>query len=307
MPLFYQISNDTPFTEQEGLAVKFTAPPITAPKPASVTEFCYCNLECEYEEFAFYSEDGLAEKNDSSQFLFAKKKASDSIICELYKDDSLIAEINDDTYGKIYSGFTTKPLYKGYSVDWKKVADQHGNGRYNLLFKLDVLGNEFEIKTHYYKVLAFNQFLADKTVKIETFQNGNIIGSEFDFTDLLPDGWYNSVRINGRFGQRKPVFEKDVVADGRYIDYQIQSKIYSEWILEARNINSYIADRLFYRDITANRILITDYNLIAHDKYVQIDVVPEGNESVDYENRGTLCTQLWKFSDRVKNIIKTNY
>lgn len=305
--LILDITNDNPSTEQDGLSVKYTAPSVSASTAKEPPAFCFCNVQCDYEEFAFHEETGDEYKNDTSHFLFAKKKASDTVVFKLLKNDELIAEITDDTYGTLTEGYPSKPLYYGLVVEWRKVYEEHGNGRFSINAELDILGTEILFESHYYKVTQFSEELANGTVVVETFQSGNILGSDFDFTELVSGGYKTRVRIFGLFGKKKPVFEKDEYVSTGYISEQIQAKISAEYILEAKMLPSGISNDLFYSNITADRILISDFNILNHEQYRSVDVVPEGNESVDYFSRNNYAKHIWKFSDRVKNKIKTNY
>ena len=305
--IILDIPNDYPFQRGTGLATKYKAPSITAPPPVVVSDFCYCKIECEYVEDVFHSDDSIWWKNDKSSFLFAKKKTSDTIAFELYKNKVKIADITDDTYGTMYDGFSVKPKYKGYLIDWKKVFEANGNGRYQFKANLDILGEVSVYESQKFSLSSFSQLAANKTVRVESYQTGNIIGSQFNFTELLPDGWYQSFRIKGFFGDKRPVLEKDDFVDVEYNIEQIQDKIISEFSLRTLCLPSSIANELFYSNMLANRIYITDYNIVNHEFYNQVDVTPIEPEEVTNQVRKTGVKHSWKFKLRVEDNIKTNY
>lgn len=305
--IILEANNDAPFSKGQGLATKTPGGQFSSPVVVEPSEFCFCFIECDYAEKVFYSLDDDQFKNDKSSFLFTKKRSSDTINFELWKSGSKIADIIDDTYGILYDGFSAKPLYKGYLLDWKKVFNEHGNGSYQFKAQLNVLGADSEYESQDFKLSLFSEIAADKTVKIETWQTGNIIGSEFDFTELLPDGWYSSVRISGKFGQKTPVLEQDNYLNNNYEIEQIQDKIITEYTLSTNYLPAIVANKLFYTDILANKLLISDYNIINHEVYRLVDLVPVEPEDVVYLDKKTTVRYKYKFKERVENNIKTNY
>ena len=301
------INNTAPFTAKDGIVTKQQGQVFSALEGVEALDFCYCKVECEYVELALFSEGGDSYKNDKSSFLFTKQLSADTISFELFKSGVKIDDITDNTYGTLYDGFDEQPLYKGYLVDWKKVYDEHGVGVYQFKAILNIIGQETIFESQKFQVVPYSVELANGTVKIETYQTGNIISSPFDFTDLIQGGWYQSTRLKAVFGNKQPTYEEDNYVDELYRIKQIQGKIIEQFSLSTKYLPSLIANDLFYSRILANRIYISDYNILNHEVYKSIDLVPVEPDTVEYQNTKTGVRHEWKFKKRVENNIKTNY
>lgn len=299
------ISNSNPSTYIKGQTVKLSAPIVTTPDPPIAGDFCSCKIECEYYEKAFHYTDDSEYRNDKSSFLFAKQKASDSILIELFKNDVKVADLNNDDNGVFYDGFTEKPLYVGYLLNWRNVYENHGNGLFQVKANSDILGVETVYKSRKFILSLFSDLNANGTVKVESFQTGNIVGSQFDYTDLLDNGWYESYRIKGFFGDKTPALEQDNYLDANYKALQIQDKNNPDYILRSKYMPAEVANNLFYENTLANTILISDYNVLNHELYNQLSVIP--SEFTTSNNNKTMVRQEWKFKDRVQNNIKRNF
>ncbi|MBV6646366.1 MAG: sigma-54-dependent Fis family transcriptional regulator [Cyclobacteriaceae bacterium] len=179
-----------------GVVIKFDAAPIRPPLGTVAFAdvlFCPCDFRCDFEEKVFADDDNDGIKNDFSDFLFKKTTASDTILIELIKNDIVVVQISDDTYGLYYDGFAAQPLYVGWQADWTAVFQTFSGGRYQVRVTTTILGEESVFLSRYFRLNTFDILSADKTVKIESFQSGNLENSEFDFTDLIDGGWRSSI------------------------------------------------------------------------------------------------------------------
>lgn len=292
-----------------GVVIKFDAAPIRPPlgvvAPLDVL-FCPCDFRCDFEEKVFADDDNDGIKNDFSDFLFKKVTASDTILIELLKGDIVVAQINEDTYGLYYDGFDNQPLYVGWQADWTAIFNAFSGGRYQVRVTTTILGEESEFLSRYFRLNTFDILTADKTVKIESFQNGNLENSEFDFTDLIDGGWRSSIRLNeSQFGKMQPSIERDIYQDSSYREIQNRDTVNREYKLEANLVPESIYDRITTKDLLGNRILITAYDVLQELKYEKFPVVPESFDEARYDNLGNTHFSI-TFSDRQKNIIKTN-
>lgn len=252
-------------------------------------DFCYCRLECEYTELAFAEAGGDEYKNDKSSFLFQKMVGADSIVFELYKAGALVATLNDDTLGIYYASFPAQALYTGFVIDWGLVADAHGFGVYQFKAQQTILGDASTFESRVFRLMPYADDLADGTVKIESYQNGNIIGSPFDYTDL---NWYSSYRVAGRFGGKSPVIEVDNYVKSDFTKAQIQDRIRTEYTLQTRLLPSVVANAVAYDQVLANSILITDYNVLSHELYRQIQVRPISIDAKEYEQNRRMSFEI---------------
>ena len=132
---------------------------------------------------------------------------------------------------------------------------------------------------------------------------GNIIGNEFDFTDL---NWYGSVRIPAVFGKPTPIYETDrYVTETRKIR-QIQDKMSREWALTTKKLSWEIVSVLIYNKMLANEILITDYNIYAESVWRRISVLPKELEKRDTSGNPDKLYNI-TFIDSNDYFIKRNF
>lgn len=292
-----------------GVVVKFDAAPVRPPLGVVTPEdvlFCPCDFRCDFEEKVFADSDNDGIKNDFSDFLFQKITDSDTITIELLKGNVILAQIIDDTYGLYYDGFDNQPLYVGWQADWTSIFNAFSGGRYQVRVTTTILGETTVFLSRYFRLNTFDILSADKTVKLESFQNGNLENSEFDFTDLIDGGWRSSIRLNeSQFGKMQPSLERDIYQDTSYREIQNRDTVNREYKLESNLVPESIYNRITTKDLLGNRILITAYDVLQELKYEKFPVVPESFDEARYDDLGNTYFGI-TFSDRQKNIIKTN-
>jgi hypothetical protein len=291
-----------------GVVVKFDALPIRPPvgvvTPGAVI-FCPCDFRCDFEErvFADAAADGI--KNDTTDFLFKKVTPSDTITIALIKNNVVLATISDDTYGTYYPSFTARPLYVGWLANWTAIFAAFSGGRYQVRVTTVILGQSSEFFSRYFRLNTFDILEANNTVKIESRQNGRFENGEFDFTDLLPGGWPSYIRLFGSFGRMQPSIERDVFQDNSHREVQNRDQVVREYSLKANLVPESIQNRIATQDLLGNQVLITSYDVLQEKKYELFPVVPESFNDTRYDGLGNTHFEI-TFSDRQKNIIKTN-
>jgi hypothetical protein len=291
-----------------GLVIKFDAAPIRPPSPAAAGNaiFCPCDFRCDFTEKVFASDAADGIQNDKTDFLFKKIAASDTIVIELLKGSAVVATIADDSLGTYYPTFTAQPLYVGWLADWTAIHAAHSGGRYQVRVTSTILGVTTVVNSRYFRLNTFDELEANNTVKIETLQNGKFADGEFDFTDLLPGGWPTSIRLDGRFGNMQPTLERDIYQDSSYRTIQNRDTVTREYKLLASLVPESIQNQIATRDLLANEVFITGYNVLQELKYQRFPVVPESFNDTRYDGQGNTYFEI-TFSDRQKNIIKTNF
>ena len=296
-------------TPSSGVVTKLFGQKIDKVVEIQTNDICYCGLECEYVETVFATSTNEWWKNDKNSFLFRKYITSDTISLELWNSTEKIADITDNTYGDYYASFTNAP-YVYFVVDWQKVKNLEGYGYFRIKAVQNIIGTSTTFESHLFRILPYSDILADKTVRIETYKTGNIISSPFDFSKMLtelPNGFYNSYRIRGQFGWRKPKIEIDNFLNQNYKLKQIQDKITDEWTLETNLIPASVSNILIYDDLLANRVLITDYNLMNNEIYRRKEVYPtEISDATHYDMNRKQIFRI-KFVNQIENNIKNNY
>ncbi len=203
------LPNGTP-QSTEGMAVKLSGQTLPEITVTETNDFCYCETECKYNPLVLAEVGGEDYKNDKSQFLFRRLISGDSVEMKLYKDGVELATLNNNTYGTFFNGFASgniyQQLYVGYLLEWEEVYNLHGAGAYMIKTELNIVGNTSTVNSELYNLMGYSDRVADNTVRIETTQNGNILGSDFDFTGLE---WFQSMRVRGNFYEDSESFEKN--------------------------------------------------------------------------------------------------
>ena len=307
---------DINVTFAAGMAVKAVASviipkidPTALPASASASTLPFCSCDCANIETVFTDEIGTdSYTNDKSSFLYRKYAPADTVSLELWKAGVLVAAIADSTYGDFYDfgGFAAQPNYKGLVLDWFKVWQAFGYGKYVLKTNQVLIGEAINIESRIFHLLPYSASSAHSTVKVESWQTGNIVSNAFDYTDLVEGGWYSSYRFEGRFGFKTPILEVDNYIDAGYAKTQIQDKIRAEYTLESNLLPTSIANVIVYDSMLANTLAISDYNVHNTEKFDRVSVYPTSFE-VRYPNQSKKAVYVVKLEEKLQNIIKRNF
>ena len=292
-----------------GLAVKiFGARAVKVPQAAPAKEeFCPCDFTCNFRELVFADPSGTEpHKRDFTDFLTRKISASDTVEIQLWKAGAQVAVLNDDTYGTFYNGFAAQPNYVGFLLNWSKVFTAFSGGTYQVKIATTILGQSSTFVSRLFSLNMFDERLANDTIKLESYQTGNIIASEFDYTDLLDGGWYSSIRLPGVFRQVAPQVEVDDYINTAYQNVQNRTKVFKEYEAQFRSVPESIQDVIISKDIIGNSILITDYRLFADQIFRRLPVKLEGIGELNNLSNGKVNFSV-TFRDRTEDIIKENF
>lgn len=264
---------DTSPATYEGNTIKLLGKSLPSVDPDNVSEICICDfIKCTYEERVFASDESDWWKNDKNDFLFRRIIAADTVAMSIYKNGVKLDDLTDDTYGTYYDSFNgsdEQQLYKGYLIDWQKVKNVSGVGSYQIKADLNIMGVETTFESRKFELAIYSDRAAHETVRIESYQNGSLFGSNFDFTGL---NWYSSVRIPGVFGNPTPEYETDRYVTDNNEKKQIKDTMSRNWTLSTKKIPWEVAEKLVYNQMLANQILITDYSIYAESLWRRIDV-----------------------------------
>lgn len=303
-----QLPNGTPYTYASANAFKFlgqSLPEITIPEE---NDICVCDfLQCEYVEKTFAHSSGDWYKNDMNEFLFRRFVAADTVSIELYKEDVKVADLNNNALGTFFNGFASgsaeQQMYVGYLLEWELVLAAHGVGEYQVKAQLNIIGNASTYESRKFNLVIYSDLAANGSVRIESTQNGNIIGSDFDFTDL---NWYQSLRLPGNFGNPTPTLETDNYINSNHEQRQIKAKNSREWVLNTKKIDYEVATKLLYNKLLANEVLMTDYTIKAESIFRRINVFPSEIEKIDLVNSPEKMYKV-KFTDKKDIFKKRNF
>ena len=209
-------TNTKPIT-LNGFAIKQVASPLIIPIVPEV-DGCDCS-DCEYYEYAFKGVD--EDTNDTTSILITYPKAPTTKEYKLVKDGTDI--IIDNTIAEIFlRGTMSVEDKEGFIVDWGKVYDLHGSGVYYINVKYNMLGVDYETKSHNYRVMTYNKDIAEDTYRIEFIKDGYFEDGR-DYSGL---NWSEKTRLNGYFGNKKSEIEIDSYINGSRIDEIIQRDLY---------------------------------------------------------------------------------
>ena len=303
------LANITPYSYQSGNACKALSVSLRTPSDNPIAEFCICDfIQCKFSENVFADPLNQSDfwKNDKSEFLFKRITAVDTVDMELYLDGVKVADLNTSSEGTYFASFTgsaEQQLYKGYLIDWNLVQNLYGWGEYQIKAELNILGNASTFESRIFILSQFSNIIANQTVRIESTQNGNIIGNQFDFTGL---NWYGSVRIPAVFGNPTPIYEDDRYITETRKKRQIQDKMSREWTLTTKKLSWEIVDVLIYNKMLANEILITDYNIYAENVWRRISVLPKELQKRDTSGHPDKLYNI-TFVDSNDYFIKRNF
>jgi len=270
------LPNTSPYVYDSGNCHKLLGESLPELPDPQTNDICICDyLACPYIEQVFASNDNDWWKNDKNDFLFKRFVSADTISIELFKNGNKVADLNNNTYGTFFNGFPSgtseQQLYVGYLVDWQLVFQLIGVGIYQIKAQLNIVGQSSTYESRKFDLSVYSDLAAHHSVRIETYQNGNIRGNEFDFTGL---NWYSSLRIPAVFGDPKPTIETDNYVTENHNIRQITAKNSREWTLKTKKINWEVAEKLIYNKMLANEIYMTDYNLYAESVWRRISVTP---------------------------------
>jgi len=209
-------TNTTPIT-LNGFAISQPSNPLVIPIVPEV-EGCDCS-DCEYYEYAFKGVD--EDTNDTTSILITYPKTPTTKEYKLVKDGTDI--IIDNTIAEIFlRGTMSVEDKEGFIIDWGKVYDLHGSGVYYVVVKYNMLGVDYETKSHNYRVMPYNKDIAEDTYRIEFIKDGYFEDGR-DYSGL---NWIEKTRLNGYFGNKKSEIEIDSYINGSRVDEIIQRDLF---------------------------------------------------------------------------------
>jgi len=303
-----ELPNSLPYSIQSGMATKIQGGSLEEPTEQAANDFCYCKYECEYVEKVFaHISDTDYWKNDKNVFLYRKLIPADTVTIKLFKDGVEVATIIDNTYGTYINGYPApataeQQLYVAFIIDWQLVLQAFGGGEYQICTELNILGNTTNQDSHKYRLCHYSDLAANGTVRIETYQNGNILASPFDFTGL---NFYNSYRVPGRFTETAGEIQSDRYLNRDYKLNQIQDILIPKYLLKTKRVDRSTGLMLTRDTVLANVVQITDYSIINIDLFRRIEVYAESIEQPDI-GKTTRAAYEIPFTDKFENIRKRN-
>lgn len=305
--IFLNSNNIEPFAVQS----KFLGS-TTVRIPSTPTLGCVCIAQdCERNSYVYAdTQDSDSRRNDKTSFLFKLFSANDTIDIKLFKDDVEIGFLNNNTYGTFYpmgslsNGVPEQDFYVGYLIDWVNVLTAHGTGQYSIKATYTQFGSPVEFESVKYKLYNFDEYQADGSVRLVSYQNGNIESDEFNFTGM---NWYQQIRFNGILWNKQSEFIEDSYFSSNRTITQIQDSIKNTYTLQIEFVQDSVSKYIIENNLLANEILVTDYNLTNTTNYTDIPLAVSeiSNTTELYYYNGRSHEIL--MTDRIQNIRKRNY
>jgi hypothetical protein len=250
---------------------------ITIPTEADVVDFCTCNFICDYEEdaYTFLTDPTDEYKNDYRSVLITLRDASSSYEFFLVNSSDVEIPLIDNTYGELFDlGFNTKqPLKAGYRIDWVKVFELLGVGKYKIRVKQTDFSNTITVDSHTFNVREFNELQSNHTVKLEYVQTGQVLNGE-NYSGME---WRNMVRIKGTFKGEAPQYEQDRVQDANYKDIDIQVEKFNQYSLSTELLPDFIGDLITDGVALTDVIYISTNDIFNYKQYRKLEVTFTGD------------------------------
>ena len=239
-------------------------------------DYCFCKYSCEYVETVFATSLDETDplyfyQGSQNDFLASIPDLSGSINFFLVNQSTGVeTALTGTTYGVFFAfGTLDNPEAAGYRVDWTKVANLLGYGRYKVRIDTNSFGTAKSIESRQFKVIPYSVENTDGTVLIETVSNG-IFEDGFDYRGL---DWVGSLRVKGRFSMIDPIEEEEYYSNTSWKEKQIQERKIKRYQLELQDLNAEILNVLLTDRLMSNTIKITDYNFRDFEDLRQIEVV----------------------------------
>ena len=274
------------FTE---IAVKLETGSVTIPKEELVIDFPFCKFSCGFSELVFAGSTDY--EKDFTSIIRNIGDVSGSVVV------SLIDKLSNETvltgssaYGTDYpvGGFNGKPTIGGYLIDWTKVRDTLGLGKYTIKVVQSFFG-QVDTKEPWSVILAnYSPERADGTVKIQTVQNKCIPGV-FDYSGL---NWLQSLRIPGTLNNKRRIIEATEYLGNDLKLKQRQDKIKYEYTLGTSILADFVINPFLDGNILAETIKLTDYSLKSQNQLIDIEVRPK--EIVDTKEVGRALKNVFQ-------------
>jgi len=226
-----------------------------------------------------------------------------------------VATLNNNTLGT-YSALNTITghlMYSGFQINWGKVLDAHGVGRYRIkaVSSYGAIPSACLVSEPF-QLLAWDCDRAHGTVKFEAWMTGKIgdVNNDGKIFDLCGMNWYDSIRLPGFFGYEKTSEYLEVIQE-----YQtgLIARIHDEAVQSFEFISGMcpktLHDRLKVYGLMADTLKVSDYNRNNSDyNIIQKLVVKDGSYDPEYfdKQRRRLSRVKVQFKEGIQNVIKSN-
>ena len=249
-------------------------------------------------------------KNDYKTVYFKRNIPTDTCYFELYQNGVKVADLDNTTYGTFtdFGDIEGKEDWKIFTLDFRKVLINLGAGDYYIKSLISQFGQPaLSNDSLCYQLREFTFKLANRTVRIESVQNGIMVGLDLDFKGLeLKD----MIRVKGFFGNSTPKMTQDNIVNADNTVHQLNQDTFNEYNFSSEMINFFTSRELTTYHFKGFPMYISDYNTYNHSyDYKALPVIIESIETPRYLNakRNRKAFFSAKFRDILENDRKINY
>lgn len=226
--------------------------------------------ECDYTEAVFAEVGGDDFKNDKRNFLVSLVLASDTVTFFLFKDGVELATIVDDTFG-IFSPigtFPTQPLKATFFADFEKIFDLEGAGCYEIKADRIIITAGSTLSSIPYRLMPYSAIGARNTIKIQSFQNGQIEGG-IDYTGI---NFEQQVRVLADLTVETPDENIENYRDTLQSVEQIQDSVTDKYKFRTRGIPTVISNQIIKDMLLGNSVRFTNYDVFVDVPLIDVPV-----------------------------------
>lgn len=291
-------------------------------------DFCSCVRQCIPDLDVFTDQVGTDfYKNDFSSFFiktfnqppFATGSTTSAKIINI--DSGVETNLINGTHGTLTEGV----FFYWFKLDWYKIWNTLGYGRYRVELKTTSstsLQVVYELTSPIYHLKPFSEKLANRTVRLEIQQSGNLHHAQ-DYSNLKTQTiggqtviYEQQIRLPGALKFSSMDSENDhlVLNDPNRSSYQIKDQIRPTYDLELYLVSSKQVVKVLFEDLFSNPVSVTDYNVYnfvadprdpSAEQYRSLPLIRESNEfeASRRNKRKSFTFNMRYFND---NIFKTN-
>ena len=254
---------------------------------------CQCFNNCDYVIPQFVDETNEPYKNDFQSY-WIPLNAANEVTITLWKIESdgseTSYEITDNTYGIYFSKGTLKPNLVNFYVEWKKIRDTLGFGKYYFVFDIFIISSGTTIshgRSSFFQLMPYSCEAANGTARITVRNTGYIEGGN-DYTGLngytLGFGgrrsyWEQQIRFFGRVVRLAPETLEDYLVTNTRGQEMIQKQRIPNYQLQVNNIKNNASQPLINDYFLSNYITVDDYNINNVQNFRNLRIIETGVES----------------------------
>ena len=267
--------------------------PFTARKTPGLSAtdcgFCFPNCDWTLPRFSNLLDQADTYRNDKDSFYLEVPTGSTVVatLIQTHSDGTPDTEtiITDSTYGNYYNTGGVKAGVWAFILDWYKVANVEGFGRFKLNITItntsatELLNEDSAC----FRLTNWTCEGAHRTIKVQTEQSGYFEGG-LDYTGLdyilpLANGkakkattWPQEIRLYGRFHRDGFPEESDHIVTEERGQQLVQSKIWKRYKLQLDTIPTSLSNPLIFDIFQAPEIYFSDYNIENIELYDHVRV-----------------------------------